>query len=356
MKPRLLLVEDDEARAALLARTLACDLDCTVTRTADEALRALAEESWRAAVVDYDLGRDGTGLLVLQAVRLLSERTVRVLYSSHFSGALLQDAERLAGAHAVLDARREEFLLDLGKTLGRLLGSGDEPLVAVAGAGDAGAEPWCARAATTVRMLEELRQAAAEDVPVYVHGESGSGKHLAAATLQRWRSERGAEHLQARGPGREQQARVIRVPPLRERREDLAGLCARFFAESAERGGQPPRSLAAEAFARLVERPWWGNVRELHAALFRAARAAGSRREIAAQDLPRDIAPPGSSMQIAKHEGVLQAVLLHLRTAGSIRAAAALAGETRPNFKRRMAQLGILRADSLQELGEAAEE
>jgi DNA-binding NtrC family response regulator len=356
MRPRLLLVEDDEARAALLARTLACDHDCTVTRAADEALRALAGGNWGAAVVDYDLGRDGTGLLVLQAVRLLSERTVRLLYSSHYSGALAQDAERLAGAHAVLDARREEFLLDLGRTLGQLLGSGERPHRGTSPFDGAGVGPWCARSPASLRLLEELSQAAAEDGAVYVHGETGTGKHLAATTLQLWREERGQEQAQAGGSSREQLARVIRVPPLRERREDLKGLSERFFAGLAENTGQPPRHLAEAAFRELQQRAWWGNVRELRAILYRAARAVGGRREIAAHDVPRDIVPADSAMQLAKHDGMLQAVLLHLRTKGSIRAASELAGEARPNYKRRMKQLGILRADSLKGSDESEEE
>jgi DNA-binding NtrC family response regulator len=356
MRPRLLLVDDDEARAALLAHTLSRDHDCTATRAADEALRALAEGGWSAAVVDYDLGRDGTGLLVLQAVRLLSERTVRLLYSSHYSGALAQDAERLAGAHAVLDARRAEFLLDLSRTVKQLLGSGERPLDGAPLPRGAAIGPWCACAPASLRLLEELRQAAAEDGPVYVHGETGSGKHLAATTLRQWREERGEAQVQADGSGREQQARVIRIPPLRERREDLAGLSERCLSGLAESIGQPPRHLAGEAFTELQTRAWWGNVRELHAVLYRAARAAAGRQEIAAQDLPRDIVPADSAMQIAKQEGVLQAVLLHLRTAGSIRAAAALAGETRPNYKRRMKHLGILRADILKGSDESEEE
>jgi DNA-binding NtrC family response regulator len=307
-------------------------------------------------VVDYDLGRDGTGLLVLQVVRLLSERTVRLLYSSHFSGALAQDAERLAGAHAVLDARRAEFLLDLSRTLAQLLGSGRKPLDGAPLSRGAAVGPWCARAPVSSRLLEELRKAAAEDGPVYVHGETGSGKHLAATTLQRWREERGEARGQADGSGREQQARVIRVPPLRERREDLAGLSEKCLTGFAENTGQPLQHLADEAFAELQQRTWWGNVRELNTVLYRAARAAAGRLEIAVQDLPRDIVPPDSAIQIAKHEGMLQAVLLHLRTAGSIRAASELAGEARPNYKRRMKQLGILRADIPQGSDESEEE
>jgi DNA-binding NtrC family response regulator len=353
MKRRLLLVEDDESRAAMLERALSREHECTRVRSADEALRALAAGVWDAAVVDYDLGRDGTGLLVLQAVRLLSERTARLLYSSYYSGALAQDAERLGGAHAALDARRGEFLLELDEALARLPGAGGAPSEAPPPGRD-GAAPWCARAPVSLRLLEELRQAAGENSVVFLHGEPGSGKHLAAATLRRWRRELGAAGpAHASGPDPEPQVRVIRVPPLRERREDLPGLGERFLAGLACDTGQPLRRLGEAALAELVKRSWWGNVRELHAALLRAARAAGERQEIGPADLPRDIVPADSVMHAAKQEGMLQAALLHLRTAGSIRAAAALAGETRPNYKRRMNQLGILRADVLREPDEA---
>jgi two-component system nitrogen regulation response regulator NtrX len=55
----------------------------------------------------------------------------------------------------------------------------------------------------------------------------------------------------------------FRVPPLRERREDVP-LLARHFMEllSAEHGRRP-RSLAPEALSALAQLPWPGNVREL---------------------------------------------------------------------------------------------
>jgi DNA-binding NtrC family response regulator len=353
---RLLLVEDDEARAVLLVRALTREHECVRVRTADEALHVLAAGGWSAAIVDYDLGSGGTGLLVLQAVHLLSERTVRVLYTSYYSSALAQDAERLAGAHAVLDARRGEFLLDLGRALRRLLGQDPAPIGRDTPLGGDGAGPWCARAPASLRLLEELLQAAAESAPVYVHGEPGSGKHLAVATLQRWRRERAGEAGADRGapapagsPGREPSVRVIRVPALRERREDIAGLAERFLAGVARNDRRAARRLGPEALAELEGRTWWGNVRELHAVLYRAAAAAGDRVEITPADVPRDIVPPESVMRTAKHKGMLQAALLHLRTAGSIRAAAALAGESRPNYKRRLNQIGVLRADVLYE-------
>ena len=54
----------------------------------------------------------------------------------------------------------------------------------------------------------------------------------------------------------------IRVPPLRERREEIPGLAARFLAEFNARYGRQ-KHLSPETIARLREHSWRGNVREL---------------------------------------------------------------------------------------------
>jgi len=56
---------------------------------------------------------------------------------------------------------------------------------------------------------------------------------------------------------------TLRVPPLRERREDIAPLADAFLAELAGRFGKPLRRIAAETYRRLEEYDWPGNVREL---------------------------------------------------------------------------------------------
>lgn len=347
MRPRLLLVEDDAARAALITRTLRGDFDCSVAATAGQALQSLAEGPWDAAAVDFDLGQDGTGFLVLQAVNLVSARTARVLYSSHWSDGLAQEARRTSHAHASLDARRDEFLVDLRRTLRRLVESEDPgPPNGETACAD-GADRWCASAPATHRLLEELRSAAVDHAPVFVYGEPGVGKHLAAETLRHWRASRGPRATAAEEKNRP--ARLILVPPLRERCEDLRELAATWLAQLARDAGQPRHTLSPEAVAELARRDWWGNVRELHATLYGAVRRA-ARETIEARELPGDIVPPTPALQLAKEEGLLQALLLQLRTAGSVRAAAMLAGVTRPNFKRLMKRHGVLRADALGQL------
>jgi len=54
----------------------------------------------------------------------------------------------------------------------------------------------------------------------------------------------------------------VRVPPLRERREDVVAL-ARHFVRLLTPEGQEPPQLGPDALAALVAHPWPGNVREL---------------------------------------------------------------------------------------------
>jgi DNA-binding NtrC family response regulator len=55
----------------------------------------------------------------------------------------------------------------------------------------------------------------------------------------------------------------IRLPPLRERREDVPALVDRFAEQIAERLGRDKRRMSAGALARLTSHAWPGNVREL---------------------------------------------------------------------------------------------
>jgi two-component system, NtrC family, nitrogen regulation response regulator NtrX len=55
----------------------------------------------------------------------------------------------------------------------------------------------------------------------------------------------------------------IRVPPLRERREDIPELVDYFLRRVADSLGQRPKTLAPAAMQRLTHHDWPGNVREL---------------------------------------------------------------------------------------------
>ena len=67
----------------------------------------------------------------------------------------------------------------------------------------------------------------------------------------------------------------IRVPPLRERREDLGELCGRLLQRiAAESGGGPAATLSDAALACLAAHDFPGNVRELENLLHRAVALA----------------------------------------------------------------------------------
>jgi Nif-specific regulatory protein len=62
----------------------------------------------------------------------------------------------------------------------------------------------------------------------------------------------------------------IRVPPLRERRDDIEPLARHFLALHGEREGKPGCRLAADASHLLCSHGWPGNVRELENEMLRA--------------------------------------------------------------------------------------
>src|SRR3546814_790882 len=69
----------------------------------------------------------------------------------------------------------------------------------------------------------------------------------------------------------------LRVPPLRERREDLPQLAADILARLARDQGRPAPQLSDEAKAALLAYPFPGNVRELENILERAMRSEERR-------------------------------------------------------------------------------
>jgi transcriptional regulator with PAS, ATPase and Fis domain len=80
----------------------------------------------------------------------------------------------------------------------------------------------------------------------------------------------------------------LRLPALRERRDDILPLARLLLADAAERMARKITGLSTEAADQLLRYRWPGNVRELENAMERAAALArGSRVEI--DDLPEEI-------------------------------------------------------------------
>jgi DNA-binding NtrC family response regulator len=62
----------------------------------------------------------------------------------------------------------------------------------------------------------------------------------------------------------------IQLPPLRDRREDVAPLANFFLRKHATRYGKPLSSFDNNAMQALLEHPWPGNIRELDHVVERA--------------------------------------------------------------------------------------
>jgi two-component system response regulator HydG len=83
----------------------------------------------------------------------------------------------------------------------------------------------------------------------------------------------------------------LRLPPLRERREDVPLLATHFLARFNQRAGTE-KALSAEALARLRAHEWPGNVRELENIIEQAASLSGGR-EIGEGDIQLETTSPG---------------------------------------------------------------
>jgi two-component system nitrogen regulation response regulator GlnG len=75
----------------------------------------------------------------------------------------------------------------------------------------------------------------------------------------------------------------VRLPPLRERRDDIGHLAALFRRQVAEELGRPVPTLSAAAERRLIEFDWPGNVRELRSVVRRTCLL--DKPEIEADDI-----------------------------------------------------------------------
>jgi two-component system nitrogen regulation response regulator GlnG len=108
----------------------------------------------------------------------------------------------------------------------------------------------------------------------------------------------------------------LRLPPLRERTEDIPDLIRHFFAQ-AEREGLPAKQIDQAALERLKRHRWPGNVRELEN-LARRLAALYPQETISAAVMEAELAQPsiplGSAEESRADESLSSAVERHLAT------------------------------------------
>lgn len=312
----LLLVEDKDSFRRLLSQAL----EGTVWKTlavADpqEALRALEERPFQVLVTDLRLP-GMSGLELIRRARRLHPALRVVLMSAFGEPRDIVEAMRLGADDFLPKPFDLEAFLALLDRLRALVGAPPP---------DA-AEPWIAHSPVMQALDGALRQAAATPLPVLFRGPRGSGRERCARRLHTLRHPAapylnlpaatlgpegpdphllqlleggslflpGLEHLSAgavaalaramdAGPGTrlawmgsvESEVQLppelaqrlgaleLRVPPLRERREDLLALTRQLLEQAAKREGRPRPWLERSAERQLLEHAWPGNVREL---------------------------------------------------------------------------------------------
>jgi formate hydrogenlyase transcriptional activator len=138
----------------------------------------------------------------------------------------------------------------------------------------------------------------------------------------------------------------VRLPPLRERREDVPALVRHFVQTFARRGGKTIDTIATEAMEALARYDWPGNVRELEHLIERAViLSPGRELRVPLADLaPRESAPaPGNTLQSAERELIRQALEACGWVVGGPGGAAARLGMKRTTLLARMKKLKLQR-------------
>jgi two-component system nitrogen regulation response regulator NtrX len=149
----------------------------------------------------------------------------------------------------------------------------------------------------------------------------------------------------------------VRVPALRERREDIPALAAQFLARAAEISGLPARALASDAIAALQAHDWPGNVRQLRNVmdwlmimrsaetdLFRAEHLPAELAAHAPRALAIDPAADVMALPLREARDVFETQYLQaqlLRFGGNISRTANFVGMERSALHRKLKQLGI---------------
>src|SRR5690349_11382465 len=139
----------------------------------------------------------------------------------------------------------------------------------------------------------------------------------------------------------------LKVPPLRERLDDVPLIANRFLKRFNEQYGKRIRDIAPETVMRLVRYDWPGNIRQLESVIERAVLFC-SGSELQPSCLPEEfqtrstssnfVIPPLVPMEEIEREAILQTLE---RTAGNVKKSAQILRFPRPTFYRKLKKLGI---------------
>jgi len=143
----------------------------------------------------------------------------------------------------------------------------------------------------------------------------------------------------------------VRLPPLRERREDIPLLVDHFVQKHALRLGRPPLAPDAAAMRALLDHAWPGNIRELEHAIERGLLLARSDA-ITVPDLPPELSAPAAQSDQGGAEGRYRKARdawerkfledLLREAGGNVAKAAELAGVHRSTLYEKLTRYGLV--------------
>jgi two-component system nitrogen regulation response regulator NtrX len=140
----------------------------------------------------------------------------------------------------------------------------------------------------------------------------------------------------------------VRMPSLRERREDVRPLAEYFLCEFCTRNNFKPKQFAAPAFEALEDYSWPGNIRELRNTVERMAiLTRGDMLE--AESVPVEIriarsSSPKGNLREAKESAEREHILRALEESKwNVSSAARVLGMERTNLHKRIRALGLAR-------------
>jgi DNA-binding NtrC family response regulator len=139
----------------------------------------------------------------------------------------------------------------------------------------------------------------------------------------------------------------VRIPPLRDRQQDIPWLMERFFAESAGRMETSLKGISSLAEEAALSYGWPGNIRELRNRMERAV-ALGLGQWVMPGDMfPEQSDETASALQMGSLEDVRQSaekrhiVRALAATSGEVGAASKLLGIGRTTLWEKMRRLGL---------------
>ena len=136
----------------------------------------------------------------------------------------------------------------------------------------------------------------------------------------------------------------IRIPPLRERPDDIPLLVRYFVQKYAQRMKKRIETIPRETLDALLRGPWPGNVRELENVVERAvilSRGPALAVPLSEFRAAADAVPPGGTLETVERDHILRVLGETSWVIGGTAGAAARLGMKRTTLISRMRKLGI---------------